>query len=327
MELLSHPSVSLGVPGSHGSHSHHRLQSDHLPAPVAGLPRGGHDPAVARGPRFPRRQCHQPPCHAAERRRSLQRHTLAHVTPYLVHHLRLPHGSPPCGARCADGRLHSHRGRGQQPAHYRHWPSRPVLGPRQSGRLFPLLVGNIYLRDRARHVVSSAPGYLLHLARRRGAVLSLRFACAAVLIGLTAILLQARGRNEVFPERLPLKSFPEQLGAGTGEDKPIDQETLDVLGPGDFLLREYSPQLDTDPTVNLYIAYFPSQRMGDTIHSPKNCLPGAGWLPVENDRISLPLPGHPPFPVNRYVIAKGDSRLLVLYWYWAHDRGVASEYW
>jgi EpsI family protein len=157
--------------------------------------------------------------------------------------------------------------------------------------------------------------------------LSPRFACAAVLIGLTAILLQTRGRNEVFPERLPLKSFPEQLGAWSGEDMPIDQETLDVLGPGDFLLREYSPQLDSDPTVNLYIAYFPSQRMGDTIHSPKNCLPGAGWLPVENDRISLSLPGHAPFPVNRYVIAKGDSRLLVFYWYWAHDRGVASEYW
>ena len=157
--------------------------------------------------------------------------------------------------------------------------------------------------------------------------MSLRFACAAVLIGFTAILLQARGHNEVFPQHLPLKSFPQQLGAWTGEDKPIDQETLDVLGPGDFLLREYSSQLDSDPTVNLYIAYFPSQRMGDTIHSPKNCLPGAGWLPLENDRISLSLPGHVPFPVNRYVIAKGDSRLVVFYWYWAHDRGVASEYW
>ena len=157
--------------------------------------------------------------------------------------------------------------------------------------------------------------------------MKLRFIGAALLIGLTAILLQARGRDEVFPKHLPLNSFPEQLGDWAGTDQPLDKETLDVLGPGDFLLREYSPQADSEPPVNLYIAYFPSQRMGDTIHSPKNCLPGAGWLPVENDRISLPLPGHAPFPVNRYVIAKGDSRLLVLYWYWAHDRGVASEYW
>jgi EpsI family protein len=39
------------------------------------------------------------------------------------------------------------------------------------------------------------------------------------------------------------------------------------------------------------------------------------------------MPGHEPFPANRYLIAKGDSRQLVLYWFWAHDRGVASEYW
>jgi EpsI family protein len=48
---------------------------------------------------------------------------------------------------------------------------------------------------------------------------------------------------------------------------------------------------------------------------------------VESSRVTLSLPGHSPFPANRYVIAKGDSRQLVLYWYWAHDRGVASEYW
>ena len=155
----------------------------------------------------------------------------------------------------------------------------------------------------------------------------LRFVSAVLLIGLTAILLQARGRNEVFAKRLPLKSFPEQLGTWTGTDTPIDKETLDILGPGDFLFREYSPQVGSEPAVNLYIAYFPTQRAGDTIHSPKNCLPGAGWLPIENERLSLSLPGHVPFPINRYVIAKGDSRLLVLYWYWAHDRGVASEYW
>lgn len=153
----------------------------------------------------------------------------------------------------------------------------------------------------------------------------LRFVCATVLIGLTAILLL--GRNEVLPKGLPLNSFPRQLGAWTATDLTIDQETLDILGPGDFLLRKYSPQDEADSAVNLYIAYFPSQRAGDTIHSPKNCLPGAGWLPAESERIALAPPGHAPFPVNRYVITKGDSRLLVLYWYWAHDRGVASEYW
>lgn len=153
-----------------------------------------------------------------------------------------------------------------------------------------------------------------------------RFLAAAVLIAAAAIFLQARARSEVFPPRLPLKQFPAQLGAWTGTDVAIDKEVLDILGPGDFLLRIYQNPQKTQYT-DLFIAYFRSQRAGDTIHSPQHCLPGSGWTPVENHRITLTMPGHEPFPANRYLIAKGDSRQLVLYWFWAHDRGVASEYW
>jgi EpsI family protein len=147
------------------------------------------------------------------------------------------------------------------------------------------------------------------------------------LIATTAILLRARTRNEVFPRRLPLKSFPAQLGPWTGTDVAIDKDVLQVLGPGDFLLRVYTNPDKPNSYVDLFIAYFRSQRTGDTIHSPKNCLPGAGWAPIESSRVTLSIPGHSPFPANRYVIAKGDSKQVVLYWYWAHDRGVASEYW
>lgn len=156
---------------------------------------------------------------------------------------------------------------------------------------------------------------------------SARFVTAIVLIAATSVLLQARGRNEIFPPRTPLKEFPAQLGPWTSENIPMDKEVLSVLGPGDFLLREYHSESDNEPNVGLFIAYFRSQRAGDTIHSPKHCLPGAGWLPVDSSRIQLTLPGHDAFPANRYVIARGDARALVLYWYWAHDRGVASEYW
>jgi len=157
----------------------------------------------------------------------------------------------------------------------------------------------------------------------------LRFALAFTFIALTAILLQARGRIEIVPSSVPLSSFPAQLGDWLGKDIPLDQETLDVLGPGDFLVRGYrdlAPGSDL-PYVDLFVAYFPSQRTGDTIHSPKHCLPGAGWAPEENDTVTISLPGHSPFPANRYVISKAGARKLVLYWYWAHDRGVASEYW
>ena len=153
-----------------------------------------------------------------------------------------------------------------------------------------------------------------------------RFLVAALLLLGTAILLQARARSEIYPPRLPLKQFPEQLGGWSGTDVAIGKDVLEVLGPGDFLVRIYQSQEKT-PYIDLFIAYFRSQRAGDTIHSPQHCLPGAGWAPIENKRTMLTMPGHEPFPANRYLIAKEDSRQLVLYWFWAHDRGVASEYW
>ena len=154
-----------------------------------------------------------------------------------------------------------------------------------------------------------------------------RFAVVAALLAATALFLHARGRNEVLPAREPLAAFPHELGAWRGTDLAIQQDVLDVLGAGDFLLRVYQDSSRRQPYIGLFLAYFPSQRAGDTIHSPKNCLPGAGWLPVESSRVTLALPGHSPFLANRYVIAKGTERQLVLYWYLAHDRAVASEYW
>jgi EpsI family protein len=154
-----------------------------------------------------------------------------------------------------------------------------------------------------------------------------RFAVAACLLIVTALLLQARGKNEVFPPREKLSELPHQLGDWTGTDISIPQDQLEILGAGDFLLRVYHTPDLSQPYVDLFIAYFPSQRSGESIHSPKNCLPGAGWSPVEAGRVTLSLSGRAPFVANRYVIAKGEDRMLVLYWYLAHDRAVASEYW
>ncbi|HXC44745.1 MAG TPA: EpsI family protein [Candidatus Dormibacteraeota bacterium] len=154
-----------------------------------------------------------------------------------------------------------------------------------------------------------------------------RFFLAAALIAVTAIVLQARGRNEIIPHGFPLSSFPAQLANWTSNDVVLDQATLDVLGAGDFLERVYEDPAGKLPYVDLFLAYFPSQRAGDTIHSPQHCLPGSGWNPDENVRVTISVLGHASFPANRYLISKAGARRLVLYWYWAHDRGVASEYW
>jgi len=121
--------------------------------------------------------------------------------------------------------------------------------------------------------------------------------------------------------------MPLQFGGWTGEDISIEQDTLDVLGAGEFLLRDYDNRADPQPPINLFIAYFPSQKTGDTIHSPSHCLPGAGWVPTQRETIQIARPDGSTFPANRYVVTKGGDRELVLYWFQAHNRAVASEYW
>lgn len=155
-----------------------------------------------------------------------------------------------------------------------------------------------------------------------------QFFAVVVLMLSAALVLQARSEKEVIAPREALARFPRTLASWTGTDVAMDKETLEILGPGDFLLRLYQNTENADePTVDLFIAYFPSQRTGDTIHSPKHCLPGSGWRPIEARHTTLSLPGRAAFPVNRYLIARGDDRELVYYWYQAHDRELASEYW
>jgi len=154
----------------------------------------------------------------------------------------------------------------------------------------------------------------------------LRFLLAALLIGGTGLLLQARSGAEDIPDRQPFAAFPRQVNGWTARDVELDPDTLRVLGAGEFLQRLYwkSPG---EPQIDLFLAYFPTQRTGSTWHSPQNCLPGAGWAPVESGRVQLSVGDFGRVTVNRHIIAKGLERQLVLYWYQAHGRIVASEYW
>ncbi len=154
---------------------------------------------------------------------------------------------------------------------------------------------------------------------------SLRFGIAAALMLATALGLWAHSGTEIIPPHQPLSSLPLQIGGWTGIDSVLDQQTLDILGPGEFLVRDYE-NASQPQWIDLYIAYFPSQRTGDTIHSPNHCLPGAGWIPTSRKMVQIMRPDGSSFPVNRYVVAKSGERQLVLYWFQAHGRVVASEW-
>lgn len=147
-----------------------------------------------------------------------------------------------------------------------------------------------------------------------------------MLLAAASLFLWSRSGAETVPNAPPLSSFPMTLDDWQGRDVTIREEIREVLGAGEFLSRIYSSPAQR-AYLDFFIAYFPSQRAGDTIHSPKNCLPGAGWAPIESGHVLLTHPNGSQFQVNRYVIGKGMERQVVLYWYQAHGRAVASEYW
>ena len=153
-----------------------------------------------------------------------------------------------------------------------------------------------------------------------------RFLVVAGLLVGAALFLRSRSQAEEVPPRQKLASFPLRVGDWTGREVVVRQEAWDFLGEGDFMARVYFRSPD-EPFIDFFIAYFPTQRTGNTIHSPQNCLPGAGWAPVEKGQTVLKGPKGEMVRANRYVIAKGLERRVVLYWYQAHGRAVASEYW
>jgi len=153
------------------------------------------------------------------------------------------------------------------------------------------------------------------------------FVCLTVAAGAIA----RAERSEPVPPRAPLAEFPMQMGEWRGiQEPPFEASILKVLGADEYLTRAYFRPDRSG--VGLYIGYYRSQRQGDTMHSPLNCLPGSGWEPVSQSYAQIPLAaagdgGPSEITVNRYVVQKGLDRQLVLYWYQAHGRVIASEYW
>ena len=156
--------------------------------------------------------------------------------------------------------------------------------------------------------------------------MALREAVLAGVFAATAAYTGFMMEPELVPLRQPLAEMPREIDTWSGRDSaPLEANVLAVLGVDDYLTRSYAEA--AKPPVGLYVGYYQSQRQGDTIHSPMNCLPGAGWQPVATDRIDLAVPGRSgSATVNRVLIQKGMDQQVVLYWYQSHGRVVASEY-
>ncbi len=170
------------------------------------------------------------------------------------------------------------------------------------------------------------------------------FVAVFMILG-TLGLIQSFSQHEHLISNKSFDQFPLNLaGSWKGREVGLDEKVLKVLKLSDYLMRVYVPQMSqggeekelpenfpvprqSQLPVWLYVGFYQSQRTGATYHSPKNCLPGAGWQFMESDIVTLTMPGNVNISINKVLIQKGLDKQVILYWY--HDRGrvVASEYW
>ena len=156
---------------------------------------------------------------------------------------------------------------------------------------------------------------------------SVRFSVllASALLILQGVLLYSSERDEYLPEIKPMADFPQNLGNWHFlQEAVVEPEIRDFLHADDLLSRIYVDSI-AKHGANLFVAAFRTLSNGVAPHSPKNCLPGGGWNPLLADEVTLDA-GNQRITVNRYLVARGEERSLVLYWYQSRDRVVASEY-
>jgi EpsI family protein len=120
----------------------------------------------------------------------------------------------------------------------------------------------------------------------------------------------------------PLSKFPVVIDGWRGDESPLDPEVVKTAAVDDYLNRGYYAN---GKTLGLYVGYYQSQRQGESLHSPLQCLPGAGWQPRVSEFADLRIGGETK-TVRKLVVERGLNQLLILYWYQTSRRVTGDEY-
>jgi EpsI family protein len=161
----------------------------------------------------------------------------------------------------------------------------------------------------------------------RNSILTSKYAFVLTLALLVqGVLYYTAYGLEKTPENRPLAEFATNFaGWHVAQESQIEKEVQDVLRADDTLVRVYAHP--TEGAASLFVAYFKTQRKGQAPHSPKNCLPGAGWSPQQEGTIQVAVQGESePITINRYLVSRGENATVVIYWYQTRTRVIASEY-
>ena len=150
---------------------------------------------------------------------------------------------------------------------------------------------------------------------------------AVVLLLAAAVANYGLARPEAKLARSSLQGFPTVIGDWSlVGNNGLEEDVLKMLQVDDYLMRSYANS--RGQVIGLYIGYFETQRDGKQNHSPRQCLPGAGWSIAESRSLSLRLENHnpPEAPINLYLMQKDGCKDLYLWWYQGRGRIYANEY-
>ncbi len=145
-----------------------------------------------------------------------------------------------------------------------------------------------------------------------------------VIMLSTSLLLGFLSNPEITKPSKSFDAFPLKFGKWQGIKSNLDQEIYRILGVEDYILADY--RSSQGESVNLYIGFYQSQKEGDLIHSPKNCMPGAGWNITDTSIETINFSNNGSKNVIKLLIQKGSEKQLVLYWFQSRGRIISSEY-
>lgn len=151
-------------------------------------------------------------------------------------------------------------------------------------------------------------------------------AVSAMLVVIAASSVFLTSRADIHPPRKEFASFPMTFSEWQGKREFLEKMYLDILRLDDYLLADYTRS--NGYPVNLYVAYYASQKMGEAAHSPRTCIPGGGWQikSMTPHTIEGAARDGGPLAVNRLVIQKGEGKQLVYYWFQQRGRVITNEY-
>lgn len=158
-------------------------------------------------------------------------------------------------------------------------------------------------------------------------VSNVRLAVLSFLFLLTSLFLYTYHQNNIVPLRHSLADFPVAVGQWHQISQvPLSDQVLKILGVDAYINADYVDR--NGHRLNFYFSYFTHMNGGKSFHSPRNCMPGAGWDVTSLEPVVVPLAADAgsKITVNRMILQKGSAHQVVLYWYQGRGRVVRSEY-